>query len=367
LSSFVRARADDVRALAGAIVLGSGAGLLVGGAFLATGSPAKPPAPALLTPTSTVQASAAKASTPQSVKPGPGLLASLRGRLRLDDPTHAVARPFQFPVVAKAKTDLQCLTEAVYFEARGEEKAGQQAVAQVVLNRVRHPAFPKTICGVVHQRTASSCQFSFACSVRQDGAMDNPAWRRAQAVAQAALHGSVMATVGDATHFQSARANAFSGLLKVAQIGAHIFYRFGGHAGASDMFHQTPTPSPAAPKVELAKATVPPTKPALAAKPELAKTAEPKVELTKLDASKPVPGAAAKLGDKPAMVATTSSAVHPPAVMVRLTTSAADGKPLASAAARSAGQPATGPAITAPGPLPAPAKPTAVTIALAQG
>lgn len=153
-----------------------------------------------------------------------------------------VARPFHL-AGSPDNADLNCLTQAVYYEARGEPQAGQQAVAQVVLNRVRHPAFPKTICGVVHQRSSAGCQFTFACSKVVSDPIDDDAWRRSKTVASRALHGGVMASIGEATHFQTVRSGAFAGLLKVAQIGAHAFYRFAGHAGSDSMFHQAPAPS----------------------------------------------------------------------------------------------------------------------------
>src|SRR3546814_18161788 len=86
---------------------------------------------------------------------------------------------------------LTCLADAVYYEAASESDAGQRAVAQVVLNRVRHPAFPATVCGVVFQGSerASGCQFSFAC----DGAMartpSGEAWRKALSIEGAAKIG----------------------------------------------------------------------------------------------------------------------------------------------------------------------------------
>jgi hypothetical protein len=75
--------------------------------------------------------------------------------------------------------------------------------------------------------------------------MENAAWRRAEKVAAKALDGQVMTEVGDATHFHVAGtgSNWSAGLLKVAQIGAHVFYRFGGRAGAPSMFHGQPLPS----------------------------------------------------------------------------------------------------------------------------
>jgi hypothetical protein len=144
--------------------------------------------------------------------------------------------------------DLECLTQAVYYEARGESLSGQRAVAQVILNRVRHPAFPKSICAVVFQGVKDGgCQFSFACDGQPHHPLENAAWRRSESVAAEALEGQVMAEVGDATHFHAATAgSSFSaGLRKVAQIGAHVFYRFSGHAGASSMFNREAEPSEA--------------------------------------------------------------------------------------------------------------------------
>jgi hypothetical protein len=175
---------------------------------------------------------------------------SLRDRFSLAfSLTRSVVPPFHFkPADLGAgdhARDTQCLAQAVYYEARGETPAGQAAVAQVVLNRVRHPAFPKTICGVVFQRVGDDCQFSFACNGAMRAPLDRAAWRRAMAVANRALSGAVMAEVGAATHFQAVRAGAgwAGSLAKVAQIGEHIFYRFTGRAGTPRMFKAEPEPS----------------------------------------------------------------------------------------------------------------------------
>jgi spore germination cell wall hydrolase CwlJ-like protein len=155
------------------------------------------------------------------------------------------ARPFQLAGgVQGSSRDVDCLTAAVYYEARGESAAGQAAVAQVVLNRVRHPAFPKTVCGVVYQgvHTGNGCQFSFAC----DGAIGRPheieAWKRAQGVAMHALAGGVMTAVGDATHFHSISAGSGvgHGMTRVAQIGLQVFYKFSGYEGAAARFSGGP-------------------------------------------------------------------------------------------------------------------------------
>ncbi len=167
--------------------------------------------------------------------------------MRVSDLTGPAARPFHFDSGAlQSARDLDCLTDAVYYEARGETAAGQAAVAQVVLNRVRHPAFPKTVCGVVFQGVAGEgCQFSFAC----DGSMRKPrevaAWRRAEQISARALAGFVMPSVGNATHFHVIGLDPGWGprLLRVAQIGLHVFYRFGGYAGAASTFNGAAVPS----------------------------------------------------------------------------------------------------------------------------
>ena len=143
---------------------------------------------------------------------------------------HAAA-PFHLAGALETSRELDCLTQAVYFEARGETAAGQAAVAQVVLNRVRNPAFPKTVCGVVFQGAArrAGCQFSFACDGSMRRGREVAAWNRAQHVAASALSGTVMASVGNATHFHTTNVQPGWGpnLLRVAQVGLHVFYKFG--------------------------------------------------------------------------------------------------------------------------------------------
>ncbi|WGM31824.1 hypothetical protein KKHFBJBL_02073 [Brevundimonas sp. NIBR11] len=135
---------------------------------------------------------------------------------------------------------LDCLTTAVYYEAASESAAGQAAVAQVVLNRARHPAYPRTVCGVVFQGSerTTGCQFSFTC----DGAMARTpsvaGWQRARAVAAAALNGHVVAAVGTATHYHTDWVAPYWAprLSKITMIGAHIFYRWNGAWGLPAAF-----------------------------------------------------------------------------------------------------------------------------------
>lgn len=152
------------------------------------------------------------------------------------------ARPFIMPPqqLADYARALDCLTAAVYYEAASETAAGQAAVAQVVINRMRHPAFPKTICGVVFQgqERTTGCQFSFTC----DGAMARvpsaTGWARARAVAAAALNGAVASQVGMATHYHTDWVAPYwaERLVKMAQIDTHIFYRWTGAWGLPAAF-----------------------------------------------------------------------------------------------------------------------------------
>jgi spore germination cell wall hydrolase CwlJ-like protein len=143
----------------------------------------------------------------------------------------AGASPFQLGNALESSRELECLADAVYYEARGETPSGQAAVAQVVMNRVRHPAFPKSICGVVFQGAVNrtGCQFSFACDGSMRRARDVGAWARARKVASRTLAGTIQSEVGSATHFHTINVSPGWGprLLRVAQVGMHIFYRFG--------------------------------------------------------------------------------------------------------------------------------------------
>ena len=137
---------------------------------------------------------------------------------------------------------LLCLSQAIYYEAALEPPEGQEAVAQTVLNRVRHPDFPKSICGVVYQGSAqvTGCQFSFTCDGSRARPPIEPFWSRAQAVAERALAGYVMPAVGEATHYHADYVFPRWGptLVKIGQFGAQIFYRFPGPPGQPDAFSE---------------------------------------------------------------------------------------------------------------------------------
>jgi hypothetical protein len=167
---------------------------------------------------------------------------------------------------------IDCLTAAAYYEAATEGADGMRAVAQVVINRLRHPAFPKTICGVVFQGSerATGCQFTFTC----DGALARTPipslWTQARQIAAGALKGKVYKPVGHSTHYHTNWVVPYwSGSLdKVAQVGTHLFFRWqgwwgtpgafrGGHAGSEASLVKMARLSPAhagAAEVQLAEA-----------------------------------------------------------------------------------------------------------------
>lgn len=154
------------------------------------------------------------------------------------------ARPFVFrPASAEdARRARRCLTQAIYYEAALEPTEGQEAVAQVILNRVRDPNYANSICGVVFEgaERTTGCQFSFTC----DGALSQApvgwAWERARKVADRALAGHVAERVGTATHYHADYVHPWWAptLNKLTQIGAHIFYRWKGVYGETAAFRQ---------------------------------------------------------------------------------------------------------------------------------
>ncbi len=148
---------------------------------------------------------------------------------------------------------LQCLTAAIYYEAANEPDAGQRAVAQVILNRVRHPAFPATVCGVVYQGSerSSGCQFSYACDGSMARIPSRAGWARAMRVAGDMLSGQVQASVGMATHYHTYAVTPSwnRSLVMTAAIGAHFFHRWQGYWGTPVAFRQSynggePMPGP---------------------------------------------------------------------------------------------------------------------------
>ena len=130
---------------------------------------------------------------------------------------------------ARAKAE-KCLTDAIYFEARGESVRGQIAVAQVVMNRVFSGYYPNTVCGVVYQNShrRMRCQFTFACDGIRDRITEPDAWDRAKEIARETLDGKLwLADVGKATHYHAywVHPSWVREMARLYKIGVHTFYR----------------------------------------------------------------------------------------------------------------------------------------------
>ncbi len=148
---------------------------------------------------------------------------------------------------------LQCLTSAIYYEAGMEPDAGQRAVAQVILNRVRHPSYPRTVCGVIFQGSErrTGCQFSYTCDGSMRRTPNKYHWNRSRKVAAAALAGKIASPVGTATHYHTTEIYPYwaPSLRFLGTIGAHRFYSWKGSAGKASAFSQRyrggePLPAP---------------------------------------------------------------------------------------------------------------------------
>jgi hypothetical protein len=169
--------------------------------------------------------------------------------------------PAASPFVVRGLTALDrlrshdCLAQAIYYEAASESEDGQRAVAQVVLNRVRHPSWPNSVCGVVYQgpmRAGGGCQFTFTCDGSLARRAGGESWLRARRIAAEALNGRTFAPVGHSTFYHThAVFPAWAPrLAKTTVIGAHIFYRLPGGWGEPSAFRASyagrePMPRPA--------------------------------------------------------------------------------------------------------------------------
>ena len=190
---------------------------------------------------------------PQAAPPAPPSMAvrplaadqalKLNSEIPVAHGPNPAAAAFEFKGSAAAKAQaLNCLASAVYYEAGNQDLNGERAVAQVVLNRVRHPAFPGSVCGVVYQGSTrpTGCQFTFTCDGSLNRQPDAEGWRRATEVAQAALGGAVYAPVGWATHYHADYVVPYwaSTMAKNDVVGAHLFYRWQGGWGQPSAFTQ---------------------------------------------------------------------------------------------------------------------------------
>jgi spore germination cell wall hydrolase CwlJ-like protein len=194
------------------------------------------------------QAAIAFSAVPIAVAPQsfealtPDQAAAANAKVPISSAPNPPARPFA--MVNGGAGDraraLTCLTMAVYYEAGNQGPVGEAAVAQVVLNRVRNPIFPKTVCGVVFQGSElpTGCQFTFTCDGSLGRRPSAALWRGALEVAEHALDGYVLNSVGVATHYHTIWVVPYwqSSVVKVGQIGAHVFYRMDGALGSPGAF-----------------------------------------------------------------------------------------------------------------------------------
>lgn len=135
-----------------------------------------------------------------------------------------------FDVAASQNGELQCLAEAIYYEARSETRSGQKAVAEVVLNRVSSKHYPDTVCGVVYEGSErrTGCQFSFTCDGSMDKAPRGKSWQRSLDVAELVMVGGVKPMTNRATHYHTTAIKPkWSHTMRMTKrVGSHVFYRF---------------------------------------------------------------------------------------------------------------------------------------------
>lgn len=140
---------------------------------------------------------------------------------------------FDFTELELARVNAEerrCLAQAIYFEAGSESRIGQLAVADVVLNRVAHPAYPQTICGVVYEGSErrTGCQFTFTCDGSLRRAVNKRRYAQAEELAGAVLAGLRAPVSRNATHYHADYVSPYwaATLTPTATIGTHKFYRF---------------------------------------------------------------------------------------------------------------------------------------------
>jgi len=234
-----------LRAIRSRLMLLSGSGLFIAGALALTVSSMQPAAAADGLPVPPARAAALLQATSGDAADkveAVGVKAKLiNAALPFSAAPVVAARAFVIPAgeTLDQRRALLCLTQAVYYEAGYEPLEGRRAVAQVVLNRMRHPAFPKSVCGVVYQHNATPvCQFTFVCDGSLYRRPEAAAWKQAEQVARAALAGYVERAVGAATHYHADYvAPSWAPLLtKISKLGAHIFYRWPGSWGQPAAF-----------------------------------------------------------------------------------------------------------------------------------
>lgn len=238
--------------------------------------------------------------------------AALRGPL---PPPAAPAVVARGPEALNA-SELRCLAEAIYYEARGESYRGQVAVAEVVMNRVRSRHYPGSVCGVVYQGShrATGCQFTFTCDGSLNRRARGRAWERARNIAGQVLLGYTRAVTGNATHYHTTAVNPVwsATLVETSRVGEHIFYRFPSRTERAALMaaferRRSAAPlldAPTAPELDAAPAEIEAADPA----PEAAPVARPAPTATAVSARQSAPAPVSAPRPAPAPVAAAQSA-----------------------------------------------------------
>ena len=203
------------------------------------------PAPGLTVPLPSASAAPDATAEPSLLTPEEAAAVRSSMEAELASESYEGPRPAGVALVAASPADQQrallCMTQAIYYEAGTESEAGMRAVAQVVINRIRHPDYPDTVCSVVYQgalRPGGGCQFTFTC----DGALARrpvpSLWARAERHAREALAGRAFGEVGYATHYHTFEVwpNWGRRLTMTNMIGRHLFHRLPGNGGAPSAF-----------------------------------------------------------------------------------------------------------------------------------
>lgn len=158
--------------------------------------------------------------------------AAAEGSKAPPSPSATITKPEAQAVDPDGKKPLDdaitCLSRTIYWEAKGEGAAGMEAIANVVMNRLRHEGFPNTICEVVRQgRERGACQFSWWCDGRADDAEENKSYALAKEIARKALNRQLTDRTGGALYFHQRKATPkwSTEYIKTVEVGEHVFYK----------------------------------------------------------------------------------------------------------------------------------------------
>ena len=129
----------------------------------------------------------------------------------------------------KSTSEMKCLAEAIYFEARGEALEGQYAVGEVIINRVLSKDFPNTVCGVISEGASrlNSCQFSYNCDGKLETITEKKIYERILKLSKMLLEPTARFLTNGATFYHSKLVSPSwsKKFIKTNEIGNHVFYK----------------------------------------------------------------------------------------------------------------------------------------------